>query len=87
MHFKPLNKTYPGGNAVTMVGNEEWYSFNNYGGAAAPPDGLKQPGTYFRFYGPMPPQLYFDIGQEAGGTNYQITLAIGPGLGGYFGAL
>jgi hypothetical protein len=86
-HFKPLYKgapNYAGGNAVTMTGAEEWYIFNN-SNIAASPAGIKQPGNYFRFYGPMPPQLYWDIGQEAGGTDYSITLAIGPGLGGFFG--
>jgi hypothetical protein len=84
-HFKPLNKSYPGGNAVTVTGQEQWFSFNNWDVAGGDPGGLKQPGDYFKFYGPMPPQLYWDIGQEAGGTNYYQTLAIGPGLGGFFG--
>jgi hypothetical protein len=84
MHFKPLNKTYPGGNAVTMDGTEEWFSFNSWL-ASGGPLGLKEPGNSWTFRGPMPPQLYFDIGQEAGGVNYSITLAIGPGLGRFFG--
>ena len=72
LHFNPLfHAIQPGGIQILPTGGEEWFPFVN--GTT----GYNKLGQFWRFQGPVPPILWFDIGHETGGGAYLITLAIG----------
>lgn len=68
-HLSKLNKTYPGGNAIDPDGSEQWFdmTFSAAGG-------LTFFGKVLHFRTPIIGG-YFDIGHEAGGTDYNIMVA------------
>lgn len=69
LHFQPLNKTYIG-NAIVQVGNEPWLPLGPIG------SNISKVGAFRRFARPMPQTIYFDIGQETGGTDYFFTIMV-----------
>jgi len=75
MSFNPVNSSGVAGNAIVPIGYEEWFPFQAITAAAN-----NKVGIMYKFFGAVPPIIYFHVGQEAGGGNYQITLAYGPGL-------
>jgi hypothetical protein len=78
MSFNPVSPGSAAGNSIIPVGFEEWFPFQPVQAAAQ-----QTVGIGYRFKGTIPPVLYFHIGQEAGGANYQNTFAYGPDL--FFG--
>lgn len=73
LHFRPLYKTYVA-NAIIAVGNEEWLPMFSQVAAQS------KLGCGYNFAKPMPLTIYFDVGQEAGGVDYEITFAVGNDL-------
>lgn len=69
-HFKPLNKGYAG-NGITPNGTESWLPLMSQTA------GQTKVGIGYRFGHPLPINCFLDIGQEAGGTDYNITFAVG----------
>jgi hypothetical protein len=67
MHFIPTGKSYATG-TIAPVGNEQWFPLCQQGSA------LTKIGLMYDFGDPLPPTIYFDIGQETNGTAYFITL-------------
>lgn len=69
LHFQPLSKVYTA-NAIIPIGNEPWLPLY------AVASGHSKIGMGYLFHESLPTtQLYLDIGQEAGGTDYAITFA------------
>jgi len=69
-HLGKLGKTYPGGNAIVPVGNENWFDLTLYSVGG----GQQFLGKTIEFRKPIT-RAFLDIGQEAGGTDYFITIA------------
>jgi hypothetical protein len=76
MHFVPLNKNYAGAAGITMIGNETWLPMCAIDGAHS------SIGMGYKFSKPLPVggTLYFDIGNESGGGQDIITLALSEDL-------
>lgn len=68
-HLSRLGKTYPGGNSIVPVGNENWFDITLYAVS-----GQVFLGKVIEFAKPIS-RGFLDIGQEAGGTDYFITIA------------
>ena len=67
-HLRPLNKTYTG-NGTNAIGTEEWIPLTNF------PSGSTQPLWGILRFREKITQFYLDIGQEAGGGDFDITIA------------
>lgn len=74
MHFVPGGKSYGGNNAISAAtgfnGSEPFFPF------CQQPSALTKVGIYYEFDDPLPPTIFFDIGQEAGGSDYFITFLL-----------
>lgn len=70
LHFSPTGKSYTS-NGIVLVGNEPWLPLCDVQQAHS------KIGMGYKFSSPLPvnTDIFLDIGQDAGGGDYFITLA------------